>query len=110
MKDLIYKIVQFYCEEYFAEYGDDVRLELTAAELSQISNLLIENERLKTKLSFIEKESTLYYPKFRNQQEKHRVIHTVTAIEKFFNIIGNDDAINDISVLKELVCKMDIME
>ena len=56
-----------------------------------------------------EQEPT-YCPKFRNQQEKHRVFHTVTAVEKFFSVIGNDDAIDDISILKELVRKIEVME
>ena len=48
------------------------------------------------------------YPKFRDQQEKHRVFHTITAIAKVLLVIGNDDAIDDISILEELVRKMEI--
>ncbi len=110
MGNLTPKIVQFFSGEDFAEHGDDARLELTPTELRQISNLMTENAKLKTKLDFIEKEATLYCPKFRNQQEKHRVFHTVTAVEKFLNVIGNDDAIDDISVLKELVRKIEVEE
>ena len=110
MKDLTHKMIQFFSGEDFAVHGDDARLELTPAELRQISNLMTENAKLKTKLDFMEKEATLYCPKFRNQQEKHRVFHTVTAVEKFFSVIGNDDAIDDISVLKELVRKIKVEE
>lgn len=110
MKDLTYKMVQFFSGEDFAEHGDNARLELTPAELRQISNLMTENARFKTELDSIEKEATLYCPKFKDQQEKHRVFHTITAVEKFFSVIGNDDAIDDISVLKELVRKMEVME
>lgn len=120
MKDLTHKMAQFFSGEDFAEHGDDARLELTPAELRQISNLMTENARLKAELAFIEKETTLYMlrkkefweeycPKFKNQQEKHRVFHTVTAVEKFFSVIGNDDAIDDISILKELVRKIEVM-
>ena len=47
-------------------------------------------------------------PKFRDQQENQRVFHTVTAIEKFFSVIGNDDAIDDISILKDLLRKTEV--
>lgn len=50
MKDLTHKMAQFFSGEDFAEHGDDARLELTPAELRQISNLMTENARLKTKL------------------------------------------------------------
>lgn len=105
MKDLTHKMIQFFSGEDFAEHGDDARLELAPAELRQISNLMTENARLKTELDLVEKS---YHLKFRNQQEKHRVVHIVTAIEKFLCVIGNDDAIDDISVLKELVRKIEV--
>lgn len=110
MKDLAHKVEQFFSREDFTEYGDDARLELTPAELRQISNLIKENIRLKTELDFIEKEATSYYPKFKNRQEKQNVFRTITTIQKCLNIIGNDDAIDDISVLKEMVRKMEVME
>ena len=47
-------------------------------------------------------------PKFRNQQEKDRVFHTVIAFKKFLNVIGNDDTLDDVSVLEELVRKMEV--
>jgi len=50
MKDLTHKMAQFFSGEDFAENGEDARLELTPAELRQISNLMTENARLKTKL------------------------------------------------------------
>ncbi len=108
MENLTHKMVQFFSGEDFAEHGDEARLELTPAELRQISNLMTENAKLKTELDFIKKEATLYCPKFKEQQEKYRVFHTVTAVEKFFSVIGNDDAIDDISVLKELVRKIEV--
>jgi len=108
MKDLTHKMAQFFSGEDFAEHGDNARLELTPTELRQILNLMAENARLKTELDFIEKETSLYCPKFKNQQEKHNVFHTVTAVEKFFSVIGNDDAIDDITILKELVRKMEV--
>lgn len=51
MKNLTHKMAQFFSGEDFAERGDDARLELTPAELRQISNLMTENARLKTKLT-----------------------------------------------------------
>ncbi len=51
MKNLTHKMAQFFSGEDFAEHGDDARLELTPAELRQISNLMTENARLKTKLA-----------------------------------------------------------
>ena len=63
----------------------------------------------KLAIKALDQEPT-YYPKFRNQQEKHRVFHTLTAVEKFFTVIGNDDAIDDISILKDLVIKMEVEE
>ena len=51
MKDLTHKMAQFFSGEDFAEHGDNARLELTPAELRQISNLMTENARLKTKLN-----------------------------------------------------------
>ena len=50
MKDLTHKIAQFFSGEDFAKHGEDAKLELTSAELRQISNLMTENARLKTKL------------------------------------------------------------
>lgn len=50
MKDLTHKMAQFFSGEDFTEHGEDARLELTPAELRQISNLMTENARLKTKL------------------------------------------------------------
>lgn len=50
MRKLTNKIAKFFSGEDFAEHGDDARLELTPAELRQISNLMTENARLKTKL------------------------------------------------------------
>lgn len=50
MKDLTHKMAKFFSGEDFAEHGDDARLELTPAELRQISNLMTENAKLKTKL------------------------------------------------------------
>lgn len=50
MKELTSKMAQFFSGEDFAEHGDDARLELTPAELRQISNLMTENARLKTEL------------------------------------------------------------
>lgn len=66
-------------------------------------------EEHKLILELLEQEPT-YCPKFRNQQEKHRVFHTVTAVEKFFCVIGNDDAIDDISILKDMVRKIEVEE
>lgn len=43
MKDLTHKMAQFFSGEDFAEHGDDARLELTPAELRQISNLMTED-------------------------------------------------------------------
>lgn len=51
MKELTHKMAQFFSGEDFAEHGDDARLELTPTELRQISNLMTENARLKTKLN-----------------------------------------------------------
>ena len=51
MKDLTHKMAQFFSGENFAKHGDNARLELTTAELRQISNLMTENARLKTKLN-----------------------------------------------------------
>ena len=51
MKDLTHKMAKFFSGEDFAEHGDNARLELTPAELRQISNLMTENARLKTKLT-----------------------------------------------------------
>ena len=51
MKDLTHKMAQFFSGEDFAEHSDDARLTLTPAELRQISNLITENARLKTKLN-----------------------------------------------------------
>lgn len=50
MKDLTHKMAQFFSGEDFAEHGEDARLELTPAELRQISNFMTESARLKTKL------------------------------------------------------------
>ena len=113
MKDLTHEIIQD-----FEKHDNDARFEATPAELMQVlSNLMIENSRLKRELDFIEKRITLYmlekeeyHPKFRNQQEKHRVVHTVTAVEKFLNVIGNDDVIEDISILKEMVRKIEVAD
>ena len=55
-------------------------------------------------------QEPIYCPKFRNHLEKYRVFHTVTAVEKFFSVIGKNDAIDDISVLKELVRKIEAEE
>lgn len=51
MKYLTHKMAQFFRGEDFAEHGEDARLELTPAELRQISYLMTENVRLKTKLN-----------------------------------------------------------
>lgn len=46
MKNLMHKMAQFFSGEKFAKNGEDARLELTPAELRQISNLMTENARL----------------------------------------------------------------
>ena len=56
MKNLTHKMAQFFNGEDFAEHGDDARLELTPAELRQISNLMRENARLKTNINIIYNE------------------------------------------------------
>lgn len=107
MEELTNKMIQFFSGEDFIEHGDNARLELSPAELRKISSLMTENTKLKQKLEFIE---NFHYPKFRNQQEKHRVIHIVSAIEKCLTLIGNDDSIDDISVLKQLVREIEVMK
>lgn len=108
--EISHKMLQFFSGEDYAKHGDDARLEMTPAELIQISNIMADNTIMQTKMDFMEKEATRYCPKFRNQQEKHMVFHTITAIEKCLNIIGNDDAIDDISILKDLIRKIDVEE
>lgn len=110
MEDLTHEIIQD-----FAKHDNNARFEATLAELRQISNLMMENSRLKRELDLIEKRITLYmlekeeyHLKFKNQQEKHRVDHTVTVIDKFLNVIGINDAIEDISVLKEMARNIEV--
>lgn len=74
--------------------------EMFAKDFDEILNLAIKA---------LDQEPT-YCPKFRNHLEKHRVFHAVTAIEKCLNVIGNDDTIDDISILKELVQKIEVEE
>lgn len=50
------------------------------------------------------------YPKFRNQQEKERVFHTVTAIKMLLNEIGSNSAVDDVLILQELVRRTEVEE